>query len=171
MKNFKKYDDAVANHYKGLKMMNFPLISWDFHQINMAQIVKTYSDLAKINKISSTSKWNSQTWDFKSRLTEEVVVITDTSLKIVFASNGLSKMNGYVEKEVLGKTPKIFHGMATCSIISNEIREAINSEVPFEKTVVNYKKNGETYICEIKGFPIFNSKGDLSHFIAFEKAA
>jgi hypothetical protein len=35
---------------------------------------------------------------------------------------------------------------------------------------VNYNKNGEIYICLIKGFPVFNIKGKLSHFIAFEKA-
>jgi hypothetical protein len=40
---------------------------------------------------------------------------------------------------------------------------------PFEKKVLNYKKNGETYQCLIKGYPVFNSKGDVSHFIAFEK--
>jgi hypothetical protein len=30
---------------------------------------------------------------------------------------------------------------------------------------VNYNKNGEIYICLIKGFPVFNIKGKLSHFI------
>jgi hypothetical protein len=40
---------------------------------------------------------------------------------------------------------------------------------PFEQTVVNYNKNGEIYICLIKGFPVFNIKGKLSHFIAFER--
>ncbi|MFV7235185.1 PAS domain-containing protein [Flavobacterium sp. ZB4R12] len=51
------------------------------------------------------------------------------------------------------------------------MRKAIELKLPFEKTVLNYKKNGETYLCEIKAFPIFNAKGELSHFIAFEKAA
>lgn len=171
MENFNKYDTALAKHYQGLQIMHVPLVSWDFHQINIAQIVKNYSDLNKINKISNTSKWESNEWDFKNHLTQEVILITDASLKIVFASNGLSKMNGYNEKEVLGKTPKIFHGEATCAVISNEIREAINLRLPFEKSVLNYKKNGETYSCLIKGFPVFNSKGVLSHFIAFEKAA
>jgi len=65
----------------------------------------------------------------------------------------------------------MFHGEKTDLIVSNEIREAIILKQPFEKTVLNYKKNGETYICKIKGFPIFDLKGKLSNFIAFEKAA
>ena len=80
-------------------------------------------------------------------------------------------MNGYVEAEVLGKRPKMFQGEATNQITSNEIRRAISDQQPFEKTVMNYKKNGDVYACLIKGFPVFNSKGQLSHYIAFEKAA
>jgi hypothetical protein len=83
----------------------------------------------------------------------------------------MKKMNGYVEADVLGKSPKIFQGKSTDLTISNEIRSAISLQQPFEKTVMNYKKNGDVYECLIKGFPIFNSKGLLSHYIAFEKAA
>jgi hypothetical protein len=81
------------------------------------------------------------------------------------------KMNGYVEAEVLGKNPKIFQGNATDLTVSSEIRTAISLQQPFEKTVMNYKKNGDVYACLIKGFPVFNTKGQLSHYIAFEKAA
>jgi PAS domain S-box-containing protein len=83
----------------------------------------------------------------------------------------MTKMNGYIESEVLGKSPKMFQGHNSSKTTSSEIREAIQSERPFVKTVVNYNKNGEIYVCLIKGFPVFNLKGKLSHFIAFEKAA
>jgi PAS domain S-box-containing protein len=104
-------------------------------------------------------------------LREEVVILTDTKLNIVFASHNMIKMNGYAEAEVLGKNPKIFQGSATDLTVSNEIRTAISLQQPFEKTVMNYKKNGDVYACLIKGFPVFNIKGQLSHYIAFEKAA
>jgi PAS domain S-box-containing protein len=102
---------------------------------------------------------------------EEVVIVTDSKLEIVFASHNMTKMNGYVEEEVIGRSPKMFQGNASSRVTSSEIREAIQLQQPFEKTVVNYNKNGEIYICLIKGFPVFNVKGKLSHFIAFEKAA
>jgi hypothetical protein len=65
----------------------------------------------------------------------------------------------------------MFQGQKTSEITSSEIRLAIELKQPFEKTVLNYKKNGDTYLCLIKGFPVFNTKGDVTHFIAFEKAA
>jgi hypothetical protein len=34
--------------------------------------------------------------------------------------------------------------------------------------MLNYKKTEKPH-CLIKGYPVFNSKGDVSHFIAFEK--
>lgn len=80
-------------------------------------------------------------------------------------------MNGYSPIEVLGKSPKMFQGELTDSIVSSEISEAIKRQQSFEKTVLNYKKNGEVYVCLIKGYPVFNIKGQLSHYIAFEKAA
>jgi hypothetical protein len=65
----------------------------------------------------------------------------------------------------------MFQGKNSNVVTSSEIREAIQLQQPFEKIVVNYNKSGEIYICLIKGFPVFNVKGKLSHFIAFEKAA
>jgi len=68
----------------------------------------------------------------------------------------------------LGKKPKMFQGPKTCNVVLKEIREAIKLQMPFEKIVENYKKNGHSYKCKINGVPIFNLKGELSHFIAFE---
>jgi hypothetical protein len=64
----------------------------------------------------------------------------------------------------------MFQGQSSSVLTSSKIRKQFNCK-PFEQTVVNYNKNGEIYICLIKGFPVFNIKGKLSHFIAFEKAA
>jgi PAS domain S-box-containing protein len=79
----------------------------------------------------------------------------------------MTKMNGYVEEEVIGRSPKMFQGHSSV-LTSSKIR-TIQLQQPFEQTVVNYNKNGEIYICLIKGFPVFNIKGKLSHFIAFER--
>jgi PAS domain S-box-containing protein len=44
---------------------------------------------------------------FQNKLKDEVVV-TDAKLEIVFASHNMTKMNGYVEEEVIGRSPKCF---------------------------------------------------------------
>ncbi|TDO83980.1 PAS domain S-box-containing protein [Flavobacterium chryseum] len=146
-----------------------PILSWDFHYEYINELKANFADLKKVNDISNHFSWNDEDLEIREHLKDDVVVITDLNLRIVFASNGIKKMTGYNESEVLGKTPKMFQGPTTCETVLNEIREAIKLQVPFEKTIQNYKKNGKTYKCKIKGVPVFNLKGQLSHFIAFER--
>jgi PAS domain S-box-containing protein len=171
MNNFRQYEDAIAMYHNGLNIKKAPVYCWDFHSDFLAAVKNFFLDLNKLNSIASQNKWIQNNWDLKNSLKEEVIIVTDTKLKILFASHNIEKMNGYVEAEVLGKSPKMFQGEATNLITSNEIRKAIIDQQPFEKTVMNYKKNGEVYACLIKAFPVFNIKGKLSHYIAFEKAA
>jgi PAS domain S-box-containing protein len=171
MSNLKQYDDAIVKYHSDLRIKTLPVFSLDFHYEFLNELKDSFLDLYKLREIAKQSKWSLQDWDLKTRLEEEVIIVTDAKLKIVFASKNMVKMNGYLVAEVLGNSPKIFQGQATDRQVSNEINEAIQLQEPFEKTVLNYKKSGEIYYCLIKGFPIFDLKGKLSHYIAFEKAA
>jgi PAS domain S-box-containing protein len=146
-----------------------PILSWDFHYEYVNELKALFADLKKVNKISAEFFWNEEDLKIEERIKTEVVLITDVNLKIVFASSRIKSMTGYTEAEVLGKTPKMFQGPVTSKKVLKEIKEAIQLRVPFEKTVENYKKNGNIYNCKINGFPVYNLKGKISHFIAFEK--
>ncbi|KFF19351.1 PAS domain-containing protein [Flavobacterium hydatis] len=171
MFNLDAYDAAIAKYHQGMNCNVVPVISWDFHHEFLNDLKTNYTDWQRVNNISKQFNWDESEFDVLERLKDEVVVITDLELKIVFASNRIVNMTGYTEVEVLGKTPKMFQGPETSSITTNEIRAAIESQEIFEKTLLNYKKNGETYLCTVNAFPVFNLKGKLTHFIAFEKAA
>ena len=171
MNNFRQYEDAIAKYHKCLSIKTLPVFSWDFHHEFLEEIKNSFLDISKLNSIASQNKWIQNSWDLKARLKEEVIVVTDPKLRIVFASYNMVKMNGYTASEVVGKSPKMFQGQKTDLAVSNEIRNAVLLREPFEKTILNYKKNGDVYACLIKGFPVFNLKGALSHYIAFEKAS
>jgi PAS domain S-box-containing protein len=146
-----------------------PILSWDFHHEYVDEMKAMRADLKKLHEISSSFSWDKKSLKIEERIKSEVVVITDLNLKIVFASNKIKTMTGYMESEILGKTPKMFQGPETCPDDLDEIRNAIKSRVPFVKTIKNYKKNGHIYNCKIDGFPVYTSKGTVTHFIAFEK--
>jgi PAS domain S-box-containing protein len=169
--NLNQYDDALALHYEKLTVKSSPIVCWDLYSEFVHQLKLNFSDSTKLLYLAKTNRWVDYGWDYKTKLQQDVIIVTNSNLKIVFASQNITQMNGYKEAEVLGKSPKMFHGLDTDQKISGQIREAIQLQVPFEKTVLNYKKNGESYICHIKGFPIFDTKGILSHFIAFENVA
>lgn len=165
-----------SNHIKmknskeneALQRNSVPILAWDFHYEYLNELKAIFADLKKVKRISDRFSWDDNNLEIENRILEEVVVVTDTNLKIVFASNGIKKMTGYTESEIIGKTPKVFQGPNTSEIALKEIRAAIQLQVPFEKTLENYKKDGKTYKCKINSVPIFNLKGELSHFIAFE---
>lgn len=148
-----------------------PILAWDFHYEYVNELKAMASDLKKVHRISAQFSWNEKGLKIEERIKNEVIVITDLNLKIVFASSKIKRMTGYTEAEVLGNTPKMFQGPETCPTALQEIREAIQLKTSFEKTIENYKKNGKVYSCHINGFPVYNFKGEVSHFIAFEKNA
>lgn len=78
-------------------------------------------------------------------------------------------MNGYLPKEVLGKTPKLFQGPATEPGSRELIRTAIAAIQPFTCTILNYRKDGSLYNCSIEGFPVVNESGKLVHYVAIEE--
>ena len=143
-------------------------MAWDFHCEHLKELKAILTDVKKVNKISSQFSWDTNKLEIEERMKREVVVVTDLELKIIFASNGIRRMTGYREEEVLGKTPKMFQGPATSKAVLKEIKAAIQKQIPFEKTLENYRKDGRTYKCKINASPVFNVKGQLSHFIAFE---
>jgi len=151
-----------------LSRNSVPILAWDFHYEYINELKANFADLKKVNEISSKFNWNEKHLNIHERIKDEVIVVTDLNMKIVFVSTGIKRMTGYTEDEILGKTPKMFQGPKTCNVALKEIREAIKLQVPFEKTIENYKKNGRIYKCKINGSPVFNLKGELSHFIAFE---
>lgn len=171
MKDFSEYEKAKSAYLSRLGLNRMPLISWDFFGEFLQKLNKDLSDLSELKIMSVSHKWESE-FDFERELqNENVIVVTDPTLKIVFVSHNMVQMTGYESEEVIGKTPKFFQGKETSQQTNIEIRKAINNHKPFEKVLVNYRKSGETYDCLIKGFPVFNKKGELSHFIAFERVA
>lgn len=165
------YDTAVSSYKNSSKISQVPLLSWDFHGKFFQELSENMADVRALELLSQQNEWLFDI-DLKNELDKEtVIVVTNPQLQIVFSSHNMIKMNGYTQEEVIGKSPKIFQGEATSKKISSEISEAIRLQQPFEKNIINYRKNGALYRCHIKGFPIFNKKGVLSHFIALEKAA
>jgi PAS domain S-box-containing protein len=171
METLTEHKNTLTKYFDSLKTNTVPLISWGFSATYQTEIKNIILDCNKIAVLSNSKKWKNTNWDFKNKLEEKVILITDANLNIVFASHSMYKMNGYVEQEVLGNSPKMFQGKDTILKTSNEIREAITLQKPFIKKVLNYKKSGELYYCTIEGYPIFNKKGELVNFIAFEQAA
>lgn len=171
MSDLASYDTALEKFSKAATVAAMPLHSWDFYATNFDQLRASLLDAQKLEELAKNNRWIGH-WNFLQELKKDrTIVVTDAHLKIVFASENIKEMTGYAQQEVVGNSPKMFQGESTMQSDLAEIRNFIDAKKPFEKTIVNYKKNGELYHCQIEAFPVFNAKKQLVNFVAFEKAA
>ena len=165
------YDKSTVAANKGSVLAKMPLLSWDLYSVFFRNLKGSEQDLAILNQLSKEFKWDILLNLSDELFTNDAIIVTNSKLQIVFASQGIAEMSGYQPAEVVGNSPKMFQGKGTSTEKRAEINKAISERKPFEATLVNYRKNGQTYDCHIRSFPIFNKKGELTHFIALEKAA
>lgn len=165
------YDEAANNFYKNSEIKSFAINSLDFHAHNFENVCKNLNDITALADLAQNQKWQGEL-PIRSQILkkEHTVVVTDSHLTIVYASQNIYRMNGYRPQEVLGKSPKMFQGKETCENTKKVISKAVKQQQSFEATLINYKKDGSTYKCWIQASPVFNKAGNLVNFIAFEKA-
>lgn len=159
-----------TNNDPNLAGANAPLMSWDIFLDSYHRKMQLLDDAEQLIAFSNEFQWKHQ-WDFRKILLAEnkVILVTDaTDLSIISASSNLVSMTGYTPAEVIGKTPRFFQGPATQPEGRKIIRSAVEQGLPFETSLINYRKTGQPYDCLIQGFPVWNKMNKLSHFIAFE---
>ncbi len=99
---------------------------------------------------------------------EVSVIITDSQTLIIWVNEQFSKMTGYELHEVRGKKASLLQGRNTEKSAVSRIRTSLQKKVQFHDRITNYRKNGEEYTCALTIHPIFDIKGDLLNFVAFE---
>ncbi|HMP91864.1 MAG TPA: PAS domain-containing protein [Phnomibacter sp.] len=159
--------------YPEEKNMSHPLLCWDIVLESFHQRMHYQYDLECIQIIQEKNGWQNLAVLPDSALIWEnkIIVITNTSLIIEHVTQNIYAMNGYLPKEVIGKSPKMFQGKETSLDTRRQIKLAITKPTPFNASIANYRKDGSLYMCQIEAYPIFNEQGKLVNFIAFEQAA
>ncbi|MGL5113267.1 MAG: PAS domain-containing protein, partial [Flavobacterium sp.] len=118
MKHITDYENAKARYFSTLDLKVTSMISMSFHGEFLDSVKHSFADFKRLRDILPKNSEVVPAESLRNSLLEDVVILTNTKLEIVFASNNLSKMNGYTEKEVLGNSPKMFHGAQTNSLTS-----------------------------------------------------
>jgi PAS domain S-box-containing protein len=173
MIEFEAYDKAISDDVRQQQLTaKAPLLCWDFHlQYSANRSRFSERDMLAIRALSLENDWDPDSSVLRRLADPDVVIVTTPEQEIVFASENLHAMNGYYPEEVIGKKPRIFQGPETELEARRKVAMAVAKKKPFSVRLTNYYKDGTTYRCEVKGFPVFDRSGKLVHFIAFEKAA
>jgi len=73
------------------------------------------------------------------------VLITDLDRKVVYTNDGFTRLTGYTQEEMLGRTCRILQGPKTDPETVEKIRAALHGDGYFDGEVLNYRKDGSTF--------------------------
>jgi len=97
------------------------------------------------------------------------IILTDAQRKIIWVNDSFTRITGYALPEVIGNSPgRLLQGPRTQGEAVQRIRKNLAALKPFKEEILNYRKNGEEYLCRLVIHPIFNNQHKLTNFIAFE---
>ena len=149
-----------------------PLASFDVHLSNLRNLnaeFKLDNDISDLINIINPSYWSTDmTMDiFKKNY--DALVLTNKHQKIIWVISGFNDMTGYSRSYAKGKRPLFLQGENTSPYVKKQIRADLKNNHSYSGSLVNYKKNGQAYNCQIKITPIYSSMKSLKYFLAFEK--
>ena len=151
---------------KGSKKNFLPLASFDIHLENYQSLVNEFrrnNDISHIKSILNDS-WTTELTKKVFQEDYDAIVLTDTNQKILWVSDGFRDMTGYSKKYAVGKRPSFLQGEETSKSVKSQIREELFYNHTFSGSLINYRKNGEPYLCQISIFPIYDAKERLDNF-------
>lgn len=97
------------------------------------------------------------------------LVLTDPSRTILWTSNNFLAMTGYAHAETVGQKPGLLlQGPGTDPKTIERVSEALFNALPVKADLLNYRKSGESYMCRVVIDPLYNTQGELTHFLAVE---
>ncbi len=146
-----------------------PLFCWDIANPLLEKRIQIHNDIQQIENLVRTYDWQLNINFKKLLIDNHSIVVTNLSQEIVWVSQSFHSMTGYDTKEAIGKIPSFLQGEKTNLQTKLFIKEKLAKLESTEAKILNYRKNGESYWCGIRIFPIQNSQSLLTHYIAIEK--
>jgi PAS domain S-box-containing protein len=99
--------------------------------------------------------------------TEMSVVISDPSLPdnpMIFVSDEFEAQTGYSPDEAVGRNCRFLQGPATSEDAIQAIRHGLRAETRFTIDIVNYRKDGSSFMNRLRIRPIYDADGELIFF-------
>ena len=162
--NFDYYQPYRKGHPR------FPAASYEITLLESARQIARQKEEAYFRQLNHTFNWsidrNLKAAYLKSMQLGSTLILTDVSNTILWTTYNFLSMTGYGPKEVIGRSPRMLQGPGTDPLVTRHIGNSIRQAEAVQADLVNYRKNGEAYICHLEINPLRNTKGELTHFLA-----
>ena len=124
-----------------------------------------------MNDVTISSKLNTE----GKELLKEALNEHQKALTIINHENIIEYVNepfltiiGYRHRDVIGRKFNFLQGDLTTQESKDFMSDQLKKAVEFDVDIINYRKNGEAFMCHINMIPVFTNE-ELTHFIAYQK--
>ncbi|MBW4489763.1 MAG: PAS domain S-box protein [Trichocoleus desertorum ATA4-8-CV12] len=87
---------------------------------------------------------------------------------IIYANPAFSRITGYSVAEVLARNCRFLQGAATDPKAVTQIREAIAQRREIQTTILNYRKDGQSFWNQLRISPVCSKSGELLYFVGLQ---
>ena len=107
--------------------------------------------------------------------TKDFIVITEANLyegkipRVVYINPAFSLTSGYSPDEIIGKSVEIFMRPNSNLKEHKKLINAIKNKEECHIETINYKKNNEAYWVSFNMLPVYDSDGELSHWVSIQR--
>lgn len=89
--------------------------------------------------------------------------------RIIYVNEAFTRMTGYTADEVVGKTPRILHGLKTNRKELDKVRHALEHWQPVRAEIINYRKDGTEFWVELNVSPVADESGWYTHWVSVQR--
>ena len=98
--------------------------------------------------------------------TQEAILITDAKEMVLKVNEAFTRITGYQESEILGKTPRLLNSGKHNKAFYDQMWKSLHEKGFWQGELWNKRKNGEMYAEYLTITAIRNQKGMTTHYLA-----
>lgn len=128
-------------------------------------LVGTIQDVTEQNQRDQELKMLSQVVEQNTA----IILITDPNGVILYANPRLTAVTGFAPEEVIGQTPRLFKSGQTDPSVYTAMWATLKAGLPWNGELLNSRKDGTFYWEHAWFFPVFDTRGRITHYVAIKE--
>lgn len=128
--------------------------------------------VARVLRYADTDQTHQRQYDERQRLasvvldnTIEGVVVTDAQSRILSINAAFTRLLGYTEEELLGKTPRVFKSGRHDSAFYEAMWERMRQTGRWQGEIWNRRKSGEVFPERMSLSTVRNAENQVTHYV------
>ena len=97
------------------------------------------------------------------------VIITDPNFKITYANKRSESLFGYDVEELMGESVEILYNFQDVDKLKNIVFPRLKEGKEYEGELRTIKKNGKSFICELKVTPLIDENNNIYSYVGTQK--